>query len=57
MVDQALERLNERSLLGFSLDGQVVSMHGWWRGWSATSWPGGDASAACRAAAATLELS
>ena len=27
MVDQALERLNERSLLGFSLDGQVVSMH------------------------------
>jgi tetratricopeptide (TPR) repeat protein len=27
MVDQALERLNERSLLGFSLDGQVVSVH------------------------------
>ena len=27
MVDQALERLNERSLLGFSVDGQVVSMH------------------------------
>jgi tetratricopeptide (TPR) repeat protein len=27
MVDQALERLNERSLLGFSLDGQAVSMH------------------------------
>jgi tetratricopeptide (TPR) repeat protein len=27
MVDQALERLNEWSLLGFSLDGQVVSMH------------------------------
>jgi Tetratricopeptide repeat len=28
MVDQALERLNERSLLGFSLDDQTVSMHG-----------------------------
>src|SRR5579859_4793277 len=28
MVDQALERLNERSLLGFSLDGQAVSVHG-----------------------------
>jgi tetratricopeptide (TPR) repeat protein len=28
MVDQALERLNERSLLGFSLDGQAVGMHG-----------------------------
>jgi hypothetical protein len=27
MVDQALERLNERSLLAFSLDGQAVSMH------------------------------
>ena len=27
MVDQALDRLNERSLLGFSLDGQAVSMH------------------------------
>jgi hypothetical protein len=27
MVDQALERLNERSLLGFSLDGQAISMH------------------------------
>ena len=27
MVDQALERLNERSLLGFSLDGQAVSVH------------------------------
>jgi hypothetical protein len=27
MVDQALERLNERSLLGFSLDGQTVSVH------------------------------
>ena len=27
MVDQALERLSERSLLGFSLDGQAVSVH------------------------------
>jgi Tetratricopeptide repeat len=27
MVDQALKRLGERSLLGFSLDGQVVSVH------------------------------
>jgi hypothetical protein len=27
MVDQALERLNERSLLSFSLDGQAVSLH------------------------------
>jgi hypothetical protein len=27
MVDQALERLNKRSLLGLSLDGQVVSVH------------------------------
>jgi tetratricopeptide (TPR) repeat protein len=27
MVDQALERLNERSLLGFSLDGQAVIVH------------------------------
>ena len=27
MVDQALERLNERSLLGFSLNGQAVSVH------------------------------
>jgi tetratricopeptide (TPR) repeat protein len=27
MVDQALERLNERSLLSFSLDGQAISVH------------------------------
>jgi hypothetical protein len=27
MVDQALERLNKGSLLGFGLDGQTVSMH------------------------------
>src|SRR6185312_15871863 len=27
MVDQALERLNERSLLSLSLDGQAVSLH------------------------------
>jgi tetratricopeptide (TPR) repeat protein len=28
MVDQALERLNTRSLVGFSLDRQAVSVHG-----------------------------
>jgi hypothetical protein len=28
MVDQALERLSKRSLLGFSLDGQAVIVHG-----------------------------
>ncbi len=27
MVDEALERLNERSLLGFSLGGQAISVH------------------------------
>jgi tetratricopeptide (TPR) repeat protein len=27
MVDRAVEQLNERSLLGFSLDGQAVSVH------------------------------
>jgi tetratricopeptide (TPR) repeat protein len=27
MVDQALERLNDRSLLSFSLDGQAISVH------------------------------
>ncbi len=58
MVDQALERLTERSLLGFSLDGQAVSVHGLVarvvreglarRGRLAT---------ACRAAASALEAS
>jgi hypothetical protein len=55
MVDQALERLNERSLLGFSLDGQVV-MHGCVarvvRGWLARH---GRLATACRAAASALE--
>src|SRR5271165_424582 len=58
MVDQALVRLTERSLLDFSLDGQVVSVHGLVarvvreglarRGGLAT---------ACRAAASALEVS
>ena len=58
MVDQALERLNERSLLGFSLDGQAVSVHCLVgrvvRGRLAR--PGRFATA-CRAAAAALEMS
>ena len=58
MVDQALERLNERSLLGFSLDGQAVSMHCLVarvaRGWLARR---GRLGAACRAAASALEES
>ena len=58
MVDQALERLNERSLLGFSLDGQAVSVHclvarvvreGLARR--------GRLATACRAAASALEVS
>ena len=58
MVDQALVRLTERSLLDFSLDGQVVSVHGLVarvvreglarRGGLAT---------ACRATASALEVS
>ena len=56
MVDQALERLNERSLLGFSLDGQAVSMHSLVaevvRGWMARR---GRLATACRAAASALE--
>ena len=56
LVDQALERLNERSLLGFSLNGQDVSMHclvaGVVRGWLARR---GRLATACRAAASTLE--
>ena len=56
MVDQALERLNERSLLGFSLDGQAVSVHCLVarvvRGWLARR---GRLATACRAAASALE--
>jgi tetratricopeptide (TPR) repeat protein len=58
MVDQALVRLTERSLLDFSLDGQVISVHGLVarvvreglarRGGLAT---------ACRATASALEVS
>jgi tetratricopeptide (TPR) repeat protein len=55
MVDQALERLNEWSLLGFSLDGQAVSMHGLVaqvvRGWLARR---GHLATACQAAASAL---
>ena len=56
MVDQALERLNERSLLGFSLDGQAVSVHGLVarvvRGWLVRR---GRLTTTCRAVAAVLE--
>lgn len=56
MVDQALERLNERSLLGFSLDGQAVSVHGLVarvaREWLARR---RRLATACRAAASVLE--
>jgi tetratricopeptide (TPR) repeat protein len=56
MVDQALERLNERSLLGLSLDGQAVSMHCLVaevvRGWLARR---GRLATAFRAAASALE--
>src|SRR5207247_3465641 len=56
MVDQALKRLDERSLLGFSLDGQAVSAHGLVarvvRGWLARQ---GRVATACRAAATALE--
>jgi tetratricopeptide (TPR) repeat protein len=58
MVDQALERLNERSLLGFSLDGQAVSTHCFVarvvRGWLARR---GRLATACQAAASALEES
>ena len=58
MVDQALERLNERSLLGFSLDGQAVSVHCLVarvvRGGLARR---GRLATACRAAASALEVS
>jgi tetratricopeptide (TPR) repeat protein len=56
MVDQALERLSERSLLGFSLDGQAVSVHCLVarvvRGWLARR---GRFATACRVAASALE--
>ena len=56
MVDQALERLSDRSLLGFSLDGQAVSMHCLVarvvRGWLVRR---GRLATACRAAASALE--
>ena len=58
VVDQALERLNERSLLGFSLDGQAVSVHCLVarvvRGGLARR---GRLATACRAAASALEVS
>ena len=58
LVDQALERLNERSLLGFSLDGQAVSVHCLVarvvRGGLARR---GRLATACRAAASALEVS
>ena len=58
MVDQALERLNERSLLGLSLDGRAVSLHGLVArvvcGWLAQR---GRLATAARAAASALERS
>ena len=58
MVDQALARLNERSLLSFSLDGQTVSVHCLVaqvvRGGLARR---GRLATACRAAASALEAS
>ena len=58
MVDQALERLNERSLVGFSLDGQVVTVHGLVaRVVHEQAERHGRGAAACRAGAAVLELS
>jgi tetratricopeptide (TPR) repeat protein len=58
LVDRALERLNERSLRGLSLDGQAVSTHCLVarvaRGWLAQR---GRLAAACGAAASALEES
>ena len=58
LVDQALEQLNERSLLSFSLDGQAVSVHCLVarvvRGGLARR---GRLATACRAAASALEVS
>jgi tetratricopeptide (TPR) repeat protein len=56
MVDQALEQLNERSLLGLSLDGQAVSMHRLTaRVIRAGLAPRGRLVRACRAAASAVE--
>ena len=56
MVDQALKRLNERSLLGFSLDGRAVSVHCLVarvvRGWLARR---GRLATACLAVASALD--
>jgi tetratricopeptide (TPR) repeat protein len=56
MVDQALKRLNERSLLDLSLDGRAVSVHGLVarvvRAWLARR---GRLATSCRAAASALE--
>jgi tetratricopeptide (TPR) repeat protein len=58
MVDQALDRLNERSLLCFGLDGQAVTVHCLVarvvRGGLARR---GRLAAACRAVASALEMS
>jgi len=58
MVDQALERLNKQSLLGFSLDGQAISVHCLVarvvRGGLARR---GRLATACRAAASVAEMS
>jgi hypothetical protein len=58
MVDQALEQLNERSLLGFSLDGQAVSVHRLAaRVIRAGLAPQGRLVRACQAAASAMEAS
>jgi tetratricopeptide (TPR) repeat protein len=58
MVDRALERLNERSLLGFSLDGQAVSVHCLVARVVHREMAGrGRLVTACRAAASSLEMS
>jgi tetratricopeptide (TPR) repeat protein len=58
MVDQALEQLNERSLLGLSLDGQAVSVHPLAaRVIRARLAPQGRLVRACRAAASAVEAS
>jgi tetratricopeptide (TPR) repeat protein len=58
MVDQALEQLNERSLLGLSLDGQAVSVHRLVaRVIRAGLAPQGRLVRACRAAVSAVEAS
>jgi tetratricopeptide (TPR) repeat protein len=58
MVDQAMEQLNERSLLGLSLDGQAVSVHRLAaRVIRAGLAPQGRLVRACRAAASAVEAS